>query len=233
MSVRARRWLVLALVLGVGAGLWLLVQHGAMDWLQRERLEAWLAQLGVWAPVGLVAVEVLQVLLAPVPGHVVGLAAGYLYGVWVGTALCMLGLMLGTGLAVWLARRLGRPLVERLVSAASLQRLERFAQRRGARALLVIFLVPFLPDDAACLLAGLTTVPIRQVLVAAFIGRTPGVLASALIGAQAQALSTGQIVALVAGTLGVVVLFWLFQERLERLAYALAERLAGKPSTGR
>jgi len=232
VSVRARQWLVLALLLVVSVGLWLPVQQGAMDWLQRERLEAWLAQLGVWAPVGLVAVEVLQVLLAPVPGHVVGLAAGYLYGVWAGTALCMLGLMLGTGLAVWLARRLGRPLVERLVPAESLQRLERFVQRHGVRALLIIFLVPFLPDDAACLLAGLTTVPIRQVLVVALIGRMPGVLASALIGAQAQALSTGQIVALVAGSLGVLVLFWLFQERLERAAYALAERLAGKRRTG-
>lgn len=223
----ARRWRILAALALVAAAvvLWLLAQRDSTDWLQRERLEAWLAALGPWGPLGLVVVEVLQVLLAPVPGNVVGLAAGYLYGAWAGAALCMVGLLLGTWLAVWLARRLGRPLVERLASPERLARLDAYARRRGALAFLLIYLVPFLPDDLLCFVAGLTPLRIRQVLLVAAIGRTPGVLVSTLIGAQSRALTWGQLTAIALASLALAALFWLYHERVERAAFALVDRV--------
>jgi uncharacterized membrane protein YdjX (TVP38/TMEM64 family) len=228
--VSARRWQLLAclgLLLVVGL-VWALGQRGLAEWLHREQLETWLTSLGAWGPVGIVIAEVLQVLLAPVPGQVVGLAAGYLYGVWGGAALCMAGLMLGTLLAVWLARRLGRPFVERLAKPEQLARLDAYTERRGAFAFLIIFLLPFLPDDLCCFLAGLTPLRISQVLIVALIGRAPGVLVSTLIGSQAQALSWEQWAAIAAASLALAALFYVYQAKLERAMFAVADRLLHK-----
>jgi len=228
--VSAKRWQVLAclgLLLALGL-VWALGRWGLADWLNRAQLEAWLAKLGAWGPAGIVIAEVLQVLLAPVPGQVVGLAAGYLYGVWGGAALCMAGLMVGTLLAVWLARRLGRPFVERLAKPEQLARLDAYAKRHGAFAFLVIFLLPFLPDDVCCFLAGLTPLRISQVLIAALIGRAPGVIVSTLIGAQAHALSWEQWIAIAAASLVLAVLFYFYQDKLERAMFSLADRLLHK-----
>lgn len=145
--------------------------------------------LGVWGPVVIVASKTLQVLMAPIPGQVIGMTAGYLYGYLWGTLYCMLGLALGSWLNVWLARRLGRPLVERVANPKLLQRLDDLASRHGVWAFFLVFLFPFFPDDVACLAAGLTPLPIGTILVLAIIGRLPGVFFQTWLGATAQVLA--------------------------------------------
>ena len=78
-----------------------------------------------------IGLNVAQVLLAPIPGQFVGLLNGYLYGPWLGTFYSMIGLLLGTALAMGLGRWFGRPLVERLVNPAQLARWDQIAVRQG------------------------------------------------------------------------------------------------------
>ena len=173
--------------IGLGVLLWRSGLRGTLD--DQEALQALISRLGRWGPLAIVLAEIAQVLLAPVPGQVVGLAAGYLYGVLWGTTLCTLGLSMGSALAIWLARRFGRPWVERLAKHDLIERIDGYTQRRGALAIFVIFLLPFLPDDLTCFIAGLTPLPFGQLLLLALIGRTPGVVVSTMLGAQAGQLS--------------------------------------------
>ncbi len=173
----------------LGGGLWLW-RSGALDLLaDRRALSQAVVRWGAWGPVALILIEIAQVLLAPIPGQAAGMAAGYLYGPWLGAAIAMVGLGLGTFLAVWMARQLGRRAVERWLKPALVSRLDALVQRRGLAALFAIYLLPFLPDDAVCFLAGLTPLPIGQVLAVAMIGRLPGVLVSTWLGAHARQLS--------------------------------------------
>ena len=98
--------------------------------VDRAAFEQFVRDLGAWGPAIIILAQVLQVVMAPIPGQVVGLAAGYLYGLFWGTVLSMIGLVIGTALAVWLTRTLGRPLVERLASPKTLARLDDYAERR-------------------------------------------------------------------------------------------------------
>ena len=198
----------------------------------REAFGRLLHDYGRWGPLAIIIAEILQVLLAPVPGQVVGVIAGYMYGpVW-GTVLCMIGLSLGTLLAIWLARLLGRPLVERLASRhgersqALIERIDNYARRRGALAVFLIFLLPFLPDDVVCFIAGLTPLRISGLLVLAIIGRAPGVIVSALIGAQAESITWTQLglIALVAVVFAA--LFARYREELERVMFRLVDSLS-------
>jgi uncharacterized membrane protein YdjX (TVP38/TMEM64 family) len=225
------RWLQIGVAMAValaaiggGLALW---RAGLWDlWTVRGRLENWLLQVGPWGPLLIVGLQVLQTVVAPLPGQIVGLAAGYVYGALWGTVLCAVGSVIGSALAVWLARRLGRGLVERWVRPQLLARWDALVEQRGSWALFLIFLFPFLPDDLICLAAGLSRLPIWWVAVLALLGRTPGIAVSALIGAQSRQLSLGQMALIGLVGLALSVLVLRYHRRLEALMFRLVERLS-------
>jgi len=131
----------------------------------------------------LILLQALQVFLAPIPGQVLGAAAGYIFGPWLGTLYSMVGVMLGSILALTLSRRYGRPLVERFVAKETLARMDELIAKGGLWFFFIAFLLPFFPDDALCFLAGLSPIPLRWLLAVMVVGRLPGVAASAFLGA--------------------------------------------------
>ena len=184
------RWIVIGVALV--ALILILWRWGgpALD-LFRERavLQAWMASLGGFAPLVSIALNTAQVIAAPIPGQVIGLANGYLFGVWLGTLYSLLGVMLGTGIVLTLTRRWGRPFVVRLVPTAQLEKLDRLVARRGALFFFLIFLLPFLPDDLACFAIGLTDLALGKMMTLIVIGRLPGLIVSSWVGANAASLS--------------------------------------------
>lgn len=231
MQHRIGRWLLVAgVVLAILAGVLFLWQtEQGQTWLRalgdRELLERLVAQMGPWAPLVIFLAEMLQVLLAPIPGQVVGIVAGYLYGVFWGTLLCQVGLVLGSFIAIWLARQLGRPLVERIAGAAFVARIDSYVEKRGAWALFLIFLLPFLPDDTVCFIAGLTRMRIAELLLIAAVGRLPGLVVSTLIGSQAHDLTGTQLLIVVVVGALLALCFFVYQARLEQLMFRLLDRL--------
>lgn len=225
-----RKPLAYGLILAIAAGLTIL---GVCLWhLQRlpfltsmEELKGFLELHRGWAPLLIVGLQCLQVLLAPVPGQAVGLASGYLFGPVMGTLFSMIGLLLGSFLAMGLARKLGRPLVERLISPATLARLDGYAQKGGAWFFLVGFLMPFLPDDVLCFLAGLSPLPIPLLLFLSALGRLPGVAVSAMAGAGISRLSPTQLVMLALALAPLLIAAALWKDRLREGALWVLRRL--------
>ena len=171
---------------------------------------------GAWGPLVLIGLTIAQVILAPLPGQVTDLVGGYLYGFWLGAFYCWLGLTIGSALAMGLARLAGRPLLDRLLNPAALDRLDRLAAGKGLRFFFLVFLLPFMPDDLACFLAGLTPLPLPALILAAALGRIPGLLAAVWAGAQAGRLSwTGWLLAGVLVVAGLLIT-WRYGERIQR-----------------
>lgn len=139
---------------------------------------------GPLAPLVFLVVQALQVLIAPIPGQILGFVAGYLFGVVWGTTLSVLGATIGGYIAFTLARRYGRPVVERFVEDEAIEWFDTFSTDHGHVALFLVFLVPGLPDDAVCLLAGVSDLDSRWFLLASVVGRLPGYFVVALAGSQ-------------------------------------------------
>lgn len=100
----------------IGGISWLVYVSGLWEFFtSKQRLIAFLDSLGPFAIVGFVVLQVLQVVVAPIPGEVTGLIGGYLYGPVAGVVLSTIGLTLGSYIAFALARVFGRPFVERFV----------------------------------------------------------------------------------------------------------------------
>ena len=92
-------------------------------------------------------------------------------------------------LAICIARFAGRPLVARLVRPEVLERLDRFAAGRGLLFFFLVFLIPGLPDDVLCFVAGLTRLPILALVALVAVARVPGIAAAIWVGASAERMS--------------------------------------------
>lgn len=183
---------------------------------EREQVVAEIRGAGPWGPLVLIGLSVAQTIVAPIPGQVVNFVAGYLFGLGPGLLYSWLGLVAGTSLAMLLARYAGRPLVERIVDPKLLTRVDALARGRGLRFFFLFFLIPGLPDDILCFVAGLTPLPLRVLILFSATARLPGLLGAVWLGAYAENLPWPWWVVL--GGLGVIALWviWRYGERMER-----------------
>lgn len=183
-----RRFVVHALVVAVALVLLTILFRREFALLADPReLRAFVRGFGAWGPLVLVALQAAQVVIAPVPGQVLAVAAGYLYGAWWGTLYNVVGVAIGSTIAFWLSRRYGRGYVERVVHDDLLASFDALDDRSVVATLFVLFLVPGLPDDVICFAGGLSRVPIRRLVVVAVVGRAPGFFLVNVVGEMAYA----------------------------------------------
>lgn len=156
---------------------------------------------GLLGPLAIIGLQAGQVVLAPVPGQILALVAGYLFGPWWGTLYNMIGITIGSAIAFWLSRRYGRPYVETIVHEDALERFDAISDQNARSALFVIFLFPGLPDDIICFAGGLTSIPLWQLVGIAVLGRLPAFF---LVNVVGSLIGGEELVR--AGLLGIVLL---------------------------
>lgn len=193
-------------------------------------LEAWIAQLGWLGPVALVFLNALQIIVAPIPGYVVQLAAGFLYGAWWGGLWGSLGLLLGASVAFWLSRRYGRPFAAWLVGG---QRLDRWESVTHSTNTLVWFvLLVGITGDLPYYLAGLSRVSFAKILVITLIVRIPSTFVAAAVGAGIVVLTWWQLLLLFGCLFMLVIVFMRYQDAILDWADGLMLRRLGRGLDG-
>lgn len=140
---------------------------------------------GLWSPLVCIGVQFLQVVIFVIPGEITQIAAGYVFGAWLGFVYSLVGIALGSMFDFWFARLVGRPVVERIMGRERLQRIDELLRsRKGRSALFVLFLIPGMPKDAMSYGAGLTQLGMGEFVVISGLARTPALLFSTLMGSQ-------------------------------------------------
>ena len=180
-----------------------------------ERLVAHVQGAG-WAGVAMLeGVQLLQVVIAFLPGEVVQLAAGLMYGPWIGSLLVLVGAMVGSTIIYVLVHKLGAPFVQGMVPTKHLEKFRRFEESGKLDVVVfVLFLCPAMPKDVFTYLVPLTNMKFSRFITLTSIGRIPGIVASAY---AASGFANGEIVgpAVVMGLLVVLaVLAVVFSERI-------------------
>lgn len=131
------------------------------------------------------AVQLLSVILAPIPSNISAAAGGVLFGTWTSFLLTAGAVLLGSVLVFQLARTLGKSFADRFVSRRLSEHYLEVIRAKRDTFLVLAFLFPFFPDDVLCVLAGLTDIPFRRYLLIVVCARFWGLLfASALGGAS-------------------------------------------------
>ncbi|MFC4405975.1 TVP38/TMEM64 family protein [Haloarchaeobius iranensis] len=213
-----RRFLLHLLVLVVAFGAAVLIVRRHLSFLRdAEALREFVAGYGVLAPLVLILLQAVQVVAAPIPGQVLAVVAGYVFGTWLGTLYNMIGIMIGSTVAFWLSRRYGRAYVENIVHDEALAQFDSVSEDYAAPALFFFFLVPGLPDDVLCFAGGLTDIPLWKLIVIALVGRAPGFFLANVFGDLLGTDQFGPALALAVGLLVLSVLGYLYRDRVIRL----------------
>jgi uncharacterized membrane protein YdjX (TVP38/TMEM64 family) len=198
-------WLLAGLVLAALIAALIIWWRPIYDFLSDpEQVRTWVEQLGAWGPVAIILLEMIQALLP------------------------MIGMVIGSFITFSLSRRFGRPLVIRLIGKQSMARMDDLVRRGGALFFFLIWLLPFAPDDLACVAAGLTPMPIRQFLILMTVGRLPGVFVSVLVGANVSRINPIWWVVLFAGIALAAAVFWRWGEQIQEVVLGHIERLSDR-----
>ncbi|WP_185827462.1 TVP38/TMEM64 family protein [Halomonas nitroreducens] len=167
----------LALLGLVALGLWV-YQSG---WIDPVRLERLGLSLGPWGPPVLAGVMALTVVVGPIPTMVVSVSAGMLYDPLLAFLLSMVGALLGAGLSFWIARLVGRPVIERLFHG-HVALFPECPQRFLFGMVLMARLIPVVSFALVSYAAGLTALTTGRFLVATALGMSPMTLIYVLAG---------------------------------------------------
>ena len=151
----------------------------------QARFEAWVGGLGPAGVLVMLGIQVLQIVVAVIPGEVVQVMAGVMYGTWGGLALCLSGSFVASALVFAMVRRLGRDFVIRLFGEDKLDRFSFLNDSSKLETLVfVLFLIPGMPKDLLTYLVPLTPIGLGKFMLLSTIARIPGMVASTLVGSS-------------------------------------------------
>lgn len=206
----------------------LLFEDGGLDLMVAKIHEA--GPLGVLV---LLALQLLQIIVAFIPGEVVQVAAGMIYGPWGGSAIILAGCMISSYLIYQLVHRLGQPFVADMVSIEHLGKIRTFEQSgRLDIMVFILFLIPGLPKDVFTYLVPLTEMPVGRFIAITTVARIPGVFMSTFAaagiadGQYVQSIAIFVVVALLA------VMALVFRKRIMNFTGVRAGSSADVPESG-
>jgi uncharacterized membrane protein YdjX (TVP38/TMEM64 family) len=182
---RALPRVALVLLLVATAG-WVVMQW---DQINLTTLDAWLGSLGPWAPIGYVILYALGT-VSFVPGVVLTLAGGALFGPLWGSVWNLTGATLGATLAFLVARYIAGDWIARK-AGGFLKRVIDGADAEGWRFVAFVRLVPLFPFNLDYVF-GLTRIPLHHYVIATLVCMAPGVVAHTWLGHAGRGALNGE-----------------------------------------
>jgi len=179
-----------------------------------DKLSKFLQSLGPYSPAVFVLFQLLQVVAAPFPGELTGVAGGFVYGERLGFILSTVGLTIGSWIAFELASILGRPFVERFISLDVLHKFDFLTTNTGAMICFLLFLIPGFPKDYLCYLLGLSRMKLSTFLMVSIIGRIPGTYLLTLQGAKFRDEQYYQVVIFASASALILLVAYLYRDKI-------------------
>lgn len=171
---------------GVGLVVWTILPK---EWLDPLLIEAELQSWGILAPLAFILLRVVAILLTVIPNAPLDIAAGLLFGPFLGTLYSLIASALGALACFYLARILGRDGITRLLHR-DLPLCDRLARRELGVIIFVARIEPIFSFSLVSFGAGLTPVSPGLFTLATVLGITPGTI---LLNYFGRSLFTGSL----------------------------------------
>ena len=138
-----------------------------------DSLKLFIAEGGIWGPLIFVLIQIIQVVIPIIPGGVSCAAGVVLFGPWAGLLYNYVGIVIGSFINFYLARKYGTTLVKSFVSESTYDKYSNWLDK-GKKfdkffALAIFF--PVAPDDFLCMLAGLTKMSLKRFSAIILLGK--------------------------------------------------------------
>lgn len=131
----------------------------------------------------LVALQIIQIVICILPGQPIQLASSYMYGVFGGYCIAIIGATLGCMITYQIAHFLGSDAMHMMFGKEKVASyMRKLNSSKALTIVFLIYLVPGIPKDLVSYIAGISDIELKPFLVVSTLGRSPGILGSLLIG---------------------------------------------------
>lgn len=144
-----------------------------------EDLRNYVASFGYLAIVIYVIVNILQVVLLPIPGFISVGTGVALFGPLKTAVFSLLGILIGSFMAFFIGKVLGYRVVKWIVGKETLDKWLNSVKNKDKIILTFMFLFPFFPDDVLCFVAGLSSMSTGYFVIMITVCRVISVFLSA------------------------------------------------------
>jgi uncharacterized membrane protein YdjX (TVP38/TMEM64 family) len=182
-----------------------------------DRFKETIDSFGPYSPLAFILLQVVQVVVAPIPGAPVGFLGGYLFGVQAGFIYSMIGLTIGSWLAFSIAGVFEKWIMQKLVSSKKLKKFDYLMEHEGVILSFFLFLIPGFPKDALCYILGMTSMRSGTFLMISTIGRIPGTVIATLQGAKVYHQHYTIFFVLVGVSTLITLVFYVYGEEIHNL----------------
>ncbi len=174
--------------------------------------------------------QVLQVVIAVIPGEIVQIMGGYIFGTFFGTVYSIIGIAAGSIIAFFIARLLGFNLVRKLVPEKDLKKFDFLINNPLSEIIIFfLFLIPGIPKDTLVYIAGLTPISPLKFLVVSALARLPAQIGSSYIGAHIQEKDYIPVIVVSVTACLLFVIGFLYKDRFIKLIHEKYSRRDVKP----
>ncbi len=183
--------LVLIVALFVGATIYLLPFFAELlEEQNRLAFQAYIDSLGWLGVLVILGIQVLQIILAFIPGEPIEVIAGFMYGPIGGLLICLVGIVIGSTLVFFLVSKLGVPFIKLFFKEEKLKQYEFLQNPQKVDFMtFILFFIPGTPKDLLTYVAPLTPIKMSRFILIATFARIPSVVSSTIAG---SAIGDGQ-----------------------------------------
>ncbi len=155
----------------------------------QSALREWVDRMGIPGLFAVLGLQMIQIVIAFIPGEPVELLAGVLYGTWAGLGICLLGCVLASAVIFSISRRFGKRFLYRIFGEEKVQGWRWLKDStRVDLVVFILFFIPGTPKDMLTYIVGITGMSVPKFLLISTFARIPSILSSTLMG---SAMSRG------------------------------------------
>lgn len=145
-----------------------------------------IANMGFKGVLTVLGLQILQIVVAVIPGQPMEIVSGMLYGTWGGMLLCLVGIFLGTLMVFLIVRKVGTDFMQLFFSKEKIDEIKNSKLFKNPAKfemlMFIMFVIPLLPKDIFIYLGGISPVRPKRFLVIATLARIPGLFVTVYAG---------------------------------------------------
>lgn len=143
-----------------------------------EKIVQIIRNTGKWGMLVYIFVQILQVVILPLPAAVCYIPGCLIWDAWTATLLASFGVLIGSVIAYGIGRVFGKKVVTWIAGRETTEKYADYLGSKGKVVFILMQILPFFPDDILCMVAGLTSmgflfffvtmIAVRPLIIAAY-----------------------------------------------------------------
>lgn len=150
-----------------------------------NRIKHIIMSYGEYSVLAFFILQIIQVVAFFIPGEIIQIAGGYIYGAMAGSFLSILGITTGSIIVYSISNFYGRPLINKIISVKNLRFFEKVLNiGRINYVVFLLYLIPGIPKDVLAYICGISSISFKNFIKYSTLGRIPGIFMSAYFGSK-------------------------------------------------